>query len=432
MDGGEEEIAQFYWHDCIMRITAKLKLELSERIKMQMSKIGLSMKYVLVLSTLSLALLQSCQKDPQKMSRAELVRELSEKDKYQGILEYAKSSGVEVGKFGYLANNQAPVFELLEEIAYGHKPALTYLEKKMPADTARIREAAENLISGDPVEKVLEQLEPAYPVFKNLQKHYRRLTGESKLDSAVVVAESLNAYRWIRRQAQHAPRFVLVNIQGAYLTGMDSTGRDVKRMRTVVGKIDTPTPTIDTYATSIVTHPYWNVPKSIAINEIFPKAQKNREYLNKNKIAIIDNKGEAVDPEALDWDELSADKFPYRFRQETGEDNSLGLLKVEIKNPLAIYLHDTNARYLFNASQRWRSHGCVRVQHPTELANYMAGTKLLDSDLMTEPDTVSVPPKWHKLKQRIPVFLFYLGADCDENGTLQFFRDVYKRRESGV
>jgi hypothetical protein len=404
---------------------------MKKNLKMRINKKLMSGKYVLLLFLMPLLVLQSCRKDVENMSRQELITELSDEKKYQAILEYAQASGVQVGKYGYKQNN-APVFELLEEIGYGHKPALKYLEKKVIADTALIRAVAENLVSGNSVEKALEPLEPGYPVFKNLQRHYRRLISEAKDDSAAVVAETLNAYRWIRRQTQHAPRFVLVNIQGAYLTGMDSTGRDVIRMRTVVGKKDTPTPTIDTYATSVVTHPYWNVPKSIAIKEIFPKAQKNREYLDKNKIEIIDGKGEAVDPESLDWDELSAEKFPYRFRQETGEDNSLGLLKVEIKNPLAIYLHDTNARYLFNATQRWRSHGCVRVQHPTDLANYMAGMKLLDNDRLAEPDTVSVPPKWHKLKQRIPVFLLYLGADCDEKGRLQFFSDVYKRRESGA
>jgi murein L,D-transpeptidase YcbB/YkuD len=68
------------------------------------------------------------------------------------------------------------------------------------------------------------------------------------------------------------------------------------------------------------------------------------------------------------------------------------------------------------------------VQRPTELANFMAGEPLLDNDsLMMEPDTVSIPPKWHKLKKRVPVFLLYLGADCNANGDLLYFADVYKR-----
>lgn len=381
--------------------------------------------FVLCCVLFTFILLQACQKKSSEMTREEIEEKLSDQKKYRAILEYAKKAGIDIGKFSG-TQDQAPIFALLEDLGYGHKPNLRYTEKKMPADTHAIRQVAEALVTGEAVENALGKLEPVYPVYQNLKKHFERLTSENKADSAALVAESLNAYRWIHRQSRHAPRMVIVNIRGAYLTGMDSVGKDVITMRTVVGKMDTPTPTMDSYATSIVTHPYWNVPKSIAIKEMFPKAQNDRDYLVKNRIEIIDNKGEAVDPDDIKWDELTAEKFPYRFRQETGEDNSLGLLKVEIKNPLAIYLHDTNARYLFASDQRWRSHGCVRVQRPTELANYMAGTELLSSDFLTEPDTVSVPPKWHKLEQRIPVFLLYMGADCNEKGQLLYFNDVYR------
>lgn len=381
--------------------------------------------YTSLVILLSLTFLQSCKKEVENMTREELAQELSKEKHYTKLLEYASNAGIKTDKFSN--PESARVFALLEETGFGHQPSIRYINKKMPADTAILRTAAENLLKGDEVSKVMESLEPEFPVYKNLKKHYTRLVQENKKDSAAVVAESLNAYRWIHRQANGAPRVVMVNIRGAYLTGMDATGKDMITMRTVAGKIDTPTPTIDTYATSIVTNPYWNVPKSIAIKEIFPKAASDASYLSRNKIEIIKGKGEVVDPEDIDWESMTPEKFPYRFRQETGGDNSLGLLKVEIKNPLAIYLHDTNARYLFASDKRWRSHGCVRVQHPTELANFMAGEKLLENDSLAEPDTVSLPPKWHKLKKRVPVFLLYLGADCNENGDLLYFADVYKR-----
>ena len=92
---------------------------------------------------------------------------------------------------------------------------------------------------------------------------------------------------------------------------------------------------------------------------------------------------------------------------------------------MAIYLHDTNTRYLFKGAERWRSHGCVRVEKPAELANFMAGYEMLKDDFFTEPDTISHPPKWNKLKTRIPVFLFDLGADIDENGKVIFFEEKY-------
>ncbi|HWV30464.1 MAG TPA: L,D-transpeptidase family protein [Dyadobacter sp.] len=383
-------------------------------------------RYVPLLILFTLAIMQSCRKNPKDMTNQELAEAISSKDIYQELLSQASEAGINTQKFE-AKDTIAPVFALLEEIAFGHKPGIRFTQKKVKADTALIRNAAEELAKGQSVENVMEQLEPVFPVYHNLKIHYDRLIKSNKKDSAAYVAQTLNAYRWIRRQIQDAPRFVMVNIRGAYLTAMDSAGKNVLTMRTVVGKRDTPTPTIDTYATSIVTHPYWNVPKSIAIKEIFPKAAADPEYLTRNRIQVIGKDGQAINPEELEWGELTADKFPFRFRQETGEDNSLGLLKVEIKNPLAIYLHDTNARYLFKSDKRWRSHGCVRVQRPTDLANYMAGTELLDSDFMTEPDSISHPPKWHKLKVRVPVFLLYLPADCDEKGNLIYFPDVYKR-----
>jgi murein L,D-transpeptidase YcbB/YkuD len=388
-------------------------------------------KYISLAILLSLTIFQSCKKDAGEMTIPELTKALGKEKKYAELLAYAESAGVKTEKFAY-KEADVPVFTLLEEVAYGHKPSLRYLNKMVKADTLVLKEAAIALVKGEPVEKVMEKLEPEYTVYKNLKNHFARLIKENKKDSAAVVAESINAYRWMHRQAADAPRLVMVNIRGAYLTGMNADGTNGITMRTVAGKIDTQTPTIDTYATSIVTHPYWNVPKSIAIKEIFPKAARDPLYLSRNKIEVIDKKGQVVNTEEIDWESMTPEEFPYRFRQETGGDNSLGLLKVEIKNPLAIYLHDTNARYLFNSDQRWRSHGCVRVQHPTELANFMAGEQLLENDSLMEPDTTSIPPKWHKLKRRIPVFLLYLGADCNEKGDLMYFPDVYKRDTPSV
>ena len=384
------------------------------------------LRYVPLLILFSLAVVQSCKKDPKTMTNEQIIEELSSERKYKHLLEYAKSIGINEARFENKEDG-APVFELLQEVAYGRMPTIRFIEKTLEPDSIIIREAAEELVKGQNVPKVMERLEPSYPVYLQLKRHYTRLISENKKDSAIYVANALNAYRWMHRQAQGAPRFVMVNIQGAYLRGMDSLGKVDISMRTVVGKRDTPTPTIDTYATSIVTHPYWNVPKSIAMKEILPKAKGNPDYLGNNKIELIDVNGQTVDPADIDWEAAAPDNFPYRFRQETGEDNSLGLLKVEIKNPLAIYLHDTNARHLFSKEQRWRSHGCVRVQHPTELANFMAGDQLLDSDFLTEPDSTKTPPKWHKLQRRIPVFLLYMGADCNEAGQLLYFEDVYKR-----
>jgi len=157
---------------------------------------------------------------------------------------------------------------------------------------------------------------------------------------------------------------------------------------------------------------------------MLPKIKEDEDYLSDNGLAVIDTKGEVVESDQIDWDEISDANFPYRFRQENGEDNSLGLMKVNIKNPLAIYLHDTNVRTLFDSTQRWRSHGCVRLQHPAALANFLAGKHLLDEDFINVP-VVDQKPQSTKLDAKIPVFILYLGADVNEAGQLVFYKDVY-------
>jgi len=171
-------------------------------------------KYFSLVIVFTLFVFQSCKKGPDKMSREELEKELSNTETYNAILNFAKNAGIKTDKFSP-AGDKAPVFDLLEEVAYGHKPALKYTEKVVKADTAVLREAAEELAGGQAVEKVLEKLEPVFPVYHNLKVHYARLIKENKADSAAMVAQSLNAYRWVKRQSKGAPRLVLVNIRGA-------------------------------------------------------------------------------------------------------------------------------------------------------------------------------------------------------------------------
>ncbi|AEI46486.1 L,D-transpeptidase family protein [Runella slithyformis] len=374
----------------------------------------------------SIFLIDGCRK-PEKTEEL-LLEKLREKKTYAEILSYTHSIGIDTA----LAAKRGPL-ALLEEISYGHKPLhIRYTAKVLMPDSARIREAAWALVEGKTknIEKVLAELEPSIPAYVQLKSHYVRFRDSGRADSAAVVAESLNAYRWMNRQAQGAERMVLVNTRGAYLKGFDAAGNQKLSMRVIVGKKDSPTPNIDTYATNIILYPYWNVPTNIALKEMLPKIKEDAEYLENNGMAVIDMKGDSVDAHSINWSEISEDNFPYRFRQDTGEDNSLGLLKVNIKNPLAIYLHDTNVRTLFVSDQRWRSHGCVRLQYPAQLANFLAGEHMLNDDFVNDTLT-NQKPKSTKLKQKVPVFILYLGADINDAGQLVFFKDIYGRK-SGV
>jgi hypothetical protein len=356
-----------------------------------------------------------------EMTNGELMTQLHKKGIYQQLEAYGQSVGIAPSSQA----SQDTTFALLEEISYGHKPAyIRFTQKVKPVDSVRIRQAAIDLADGKSIEKTMEKLEPSFPAYLQLKDHFKRFHQSNQSDSTALVAESLNAYRWIHRQIQGAERMVIVNTRGAYLKGYDAKGEEKLRMNVIVGKKASPTPAIDTYATGILMYPYWNVPRKIALKEMLPKIKEDEDYLSDNGLAVIDRKGEIVESSQIDWDEISEENFPYRFRQENGEDNSLGLMKVNIKNPLAIYLHDTNVRTLFDSTQRWRSHGCVRLQNPAALANFLAGKHLLDEDFINVP-VVDQKPQSTKLEAKIPVFILYLGADINEAGQLVFYKDIY-------
>jgi hypothetical protein len=371
--------------------------------------------------------LNACKKkDRFSVTEAEIASELRANKNYERLLEYGKEIGVKSDS----TISEQDLFSYLEEIGYGHKPEhLRYIEKVIPADTALIKKVGWELAQGSKLEDVMKELEPPFPAYALLKKHYTRLSESGHADSVALIARGLNTYRWIHRQAQGADRLVLVNIRGAYLVGMDSVGKELVRMNVIVGKADSPTPGLDTYATNVITFPYWNVPKSIAVKEMIPKIQENIYYLERNGIKVIDKKGQVMDEHQIDWNDMSADHFPYRFRQDTGEDNSLGFMKVNIQNPLAIYLHDTNVRTLFDAKQRWRSHGCVRLENPPQLANFIAGESLLADDFI-EKSLASAEedrkPTTHPLKKKVPTFLYYMPVDVDKEGNLLNFKDIYE------
>jgi murein L,D-transpeptidase YcbB/YkuD len=238
------------------------------------------------------------------------------------------------------------------------------------------------------------------------------------------IKESLNYWRWTGRLKEH--EFILVNIPAATLRIVESDSAKDISMRVIVGKNATQTPSFTSYITKVITYPYWNVPFSIATKEMLPKIRKDLSYLDENNLQVLNAKGVEIDPQTVDWNRYSAKYFPYRLRQSTGCDNSLGVLKFELNSPYSIYLHDTNVKGLFANKSRFLSHGCVRVEKPMILAQFLLHGGL-DSATVSELNNCikDEEPKEFKLKKRFPVLIFYMTADIDENGNLKFYNDVY-------
>jgi murein L,D-transpeptidase YcbB/YkuD len=104
-------------------------------------------------------------------------------------------------------------------------------------------------------------------------------------------------------------------------------------MRVVVGKKDTPTPIFNDAMTHVVFSPYWNVPPTIAKGETLPSALGDPSFLRRTNMEVLDEKGQVVDPEAIDLERAG----DYKFRQRPGSGNALGLVKFMFPNEFNVY-----------------------------------------------------------------------------------------------
>jgi L,D-transpeptidase YcbB len=195
--------------------------------------------------------------------------------------------------------------------------------------------------------------------------------------------------------------------------------------RVIVGASKTPTPEIVSMIGNFVTYPQWTVPFSIIHKEMIPKIQKDINYIVKQNLMVVDRNDNVVDPKTIDWKKMSKKYFPYQIKQRQGDDNSLGVMKFNFRNKHSVYLHDTNARWLFQKSQRSLSHGCVRVQKWKELAEFLVRN-----------DTLKIPVdslnNWIARKEkrvvsgfeRVPIFIRYFTCEARE-GKIRFYEDIY-------
>ncbi len=229
-------------------------------------------------------------------------------------------------------------------------------------------------------------------------------------------------------------RYVFVNIADFALKVVDTdpTTRDEKTIfdsKVVVGAPYHQTPIFSADMTYVEVNPYWNVPPSIAVKEMLPKLRRDPGYLAKNHLVLLSGwtaEAKPVDPRSIDWKTVTAKRFPWRIRQEPGDDNALGHIKFMLPNSFDVYLHDTPAKSLFDRSSRAFSHGCIRVGSPFELGAVLLGPAgytqaKLEAIKATDKRTII------RLKTPVPVYLTYLTAWVDKDGTVQYRNDVYGR-----
>jgi murein L,D-transpeptidase YcbB/YkuD len=238
---------------------------------------------------------------------------------------------------------------------------------------------------------------------------------------------NLERLRWLKEDL--AKPYILVNLADFSLHVVDRTG-PVFFDRVVVGSPNRRTPVFQADMTHIVINPYWHVPPSIAGDEILPLIQNDIGYLEHRGFNVLsDWTGDAVevDPQSIDWPSLTASTLPYKFRQQPGMHNALGRIKFSLPNSSGIYLHDTPMRGLFHRTLRAFSHGCIRVQHPEELALAVLADEADWTMRKLQQVIATGAPRVLYLPAPVPVRVIYLTAWVEEDGTIHFRRDVYGR-----
>lgn len=223
-------------------------------------------------------------------------------------------------------------------------------------------------------------------------------------DRIKTIMVNMERCRWISTDLTKAKEFIVVNIP-SYRLSYFKDGKAALVSKVVVGNLMNETVIFSGMMSYIVFSPYWNVPTSIKEKEILPALKKDKNYLAKHN---------------MEWNGNN-------IRQKPGANNSLGLVKFLFPNSNNIYLHDTPAKSLFSQEKRAFSHGCIRVEKPKELANM-----ILADDKRWTPEKIDAAMNkgketWYTLPNKIPVYIGYFTAWVDDEGNVNFYKDIYER-----
>jgi murein L,D-transpeptidase YcbB/YkuD len=219
------------------------------------------------------------------------------------------------------------------------------------------------------------------------------------------------------------PEFRLRAFGGSNAAGLDPE----LDMKVVVGEApDHKSPILRSQLETVIFLPYWNVPASIQRIELLPEIKQDRSWVSANRFEMITPHGEVAGDGRVSDDmlsELGTGKL--QLRQMPGPKNTLGLVKFVFPNEYGVYMHDTSARWLFDRERRDLSHGCIRMEKPEELAEWVlreqpGWSRERVVEAMQGTESISV-----KVKRPIQVVLMYATAVVMSNGEVHFFQDIY-------
>ena len=231
---------------------------------------------------------------------------------------------------------------------------------------------------------------------------------------------AMERMRWLPRQL--GQRYVLLNEPAYQVTFAKGDGSQLT-MRAIVGKPNHQTYFFTDTIKSVEYNPYWNVPRSIVINEMLPHLYNDPSYLDRMGYEVTNTAGRQISSSDVDWGAYARNRVSVDVRQPPGRRNALGLVKIEFPNRHAIYMHDTPEKYLFKHQKLAFSHGCVRLEHPQDMAAALLGKSVsyVDQQIATGKNFSE------QVGGNIPVYLTYFTAWPDQDGAIHYYDDIYGR-----
>ena len=246
------------------------------------------------------------------------------------------------------------------------------------------------------------------------------MTDNTVADKIEKVRLAMERMRWLPRKFGN--QYVFLNEPAFEVTYVEPDGKRLT-MPVIIGRKSRQTYFFTDKIEAVEYNPYWDVPRSIVINEMLPHLYRDPYYLDREGYEVTDARGRRVSSASVNWARYARNEMLVHVRQPPGPRNALGRLKIKFPNKHAIYMHDTPKKSLFRRAQRSFSHGCVRLKQPRVMAAALLGKpvsyvdrRIAQGDNEVEPITVD-----------IPVYLTYFTAWPDADGAMHYYADVYGR-----
>ncbi|MBS3913918.1 MAG: L,D-transpeptidase family protein [Bacteroidetes bacterium] len=214
------------------------------------------------------------------------------------------------------------------------------------------------------------------------------------------------------------------------------------------------TPLMKAEMTHMVVNPSWFVPKNIMIKELLPQLKTDRSILTEKNYILRNYKGEEIDPNSIDWSQVTEKNWKYGMEQLPGEENALGKIVIHFPNKYSIFMHDTPSKFAFEYKDRHVSHGCMRMEEPLKMAEFLSSfnkknnideiyiaagmepvldekkIKKYQEDMKDSVRAAKLKPKpnrYFKNDKSIPVYLVYFTCSVNSAGKINYFFDSYNR-----